>query len=39
VVRNRTAFRYGCEFIRRDPEQEIIRNACALLAQRKPPGS
>jgi hypothetical protein len=37
VVRNRTAFRYGCEFVRREPEIEIIRNACALLAQPNPP--
>ena len=39
VVRNRTAFRYGCEFVRREPEIEIIRNACTQLARPNPPAS
>ncbi len=30
-VRNRTAFRYGFEFVSPNPAQEIIRSSCALL--------
>jgi hypothetical protein len=32
-VRNRTAFRYGFEFVRPNPAQELIKSACAVLTR------
>jgi hypothetical protein len=32
-VRNRTAFRYGFEFVRPNQAQELIKSACAVLTR------
>jgi hypothetical protein len=33
VARNKSAFRYGFEFIPSEPSQEQIKNTCSMLAQ------